>query len=310
VDVIGVKEQHHVVSKSAGEGSAATSAIAPAKADVKVPHSRNADDKHSHDSAEKPWEDDAPTDSRHTSTLSVYDCVHPGVHGEYVRCQVRRDRSAPLVATYRLVLEDTQTVLLMATKMQMNWTSNYHVFDMTRGVAGPLTKKSGNYLGKLRARDSDRSDCVLMSKATEPEELAAVRFNKISLVGQYLNGSSPRKMRVILPPIDNATMRPVPNRPDAPGHKSLLDMMRASDYGKYYVFETKEPVLEDATFRLDFKGRVTVASVKNFQLVSEDDLDHVVCQFGKVGTDAYTIDFQAPFNAVQAFALAICQFNL
>ena len=33
---------------------------------------------------------------------------------------------------------------------------------------------------------------------------------------------------------------------------------------------------------LNFNGRVTCASVKNFQLVSENDLDRVVLQFGKV----------------------------
>lgn len=33
---------------------------------------------------------------------------------------------------------------------------------------------------------------------------------------------------------------------------------------------------------LNFKGRVTEASVKNFQLVTEDDPDKVALQFGKV----------------------------
>lgn len=32
---------------------------------------------------------------------------------------------------------------------------------------------------------------------------------------------------------------------------------------------------------LNFKGRVTQPSVKNFQLVSEHDLDTVLLQFGK-----------------------------
>jgi len=33
---------------------------------------------------------------------------------------------------------------------------------------------------------------------------------------------------------------------------------------------------------LNFGGRVTEASVKNFQLVAEDNPDHVILQFGKV----------------------------
>lgn len=33
---------------------------------------------------------------------------------------------------------------------------------------------------------------------------------------------------------------------------------------------------------LNFNGRVTEASVKNFQLVSDDNQNHVILQFGKV----------------------------
>ena len=38
-----------------------------------------------------------------------------------------------------------------------------------------------------------------------------------------------------------------------------------------------------AAYCLNFKGRVTQASVKNFQLVSEADPEAVLLQFGKVG---------------------------
>lgn len=61
--------------------------------------------------------------------------------------------------------------------------------------------------------------------------------------------------------------------------------------------------------RLNFRGRVTVPSVKNFQLVGADPTD-VLCQFGKVGEDRFHLDYKQPLNAVQAFALALCQFNL
>ena len=62
-------------------------------------------------------------------------------------------------------------------------------------------------------------------------------------------------------------------------------------------------------YRLNFKGRVTVPSVKNFQLVAPDDIDYIVSQFGKVGEDRFNLDFRAPLNAFQAFAIALSQFN-
>ena len=61
---------------------------------------------------------------------------------------------------------------------------------------------------------------------------------------------------------------------------------------------------------LNFNGRVTHASVKNFQLVDEADEDErVVLQFGKVGKDMFTMDFQWPMNATQAFAICLTSFD-
>lgn len=77
-----------------------------------------------------------------------------------------------------------------------------------------------------------------------------------------------------------------------------------------FVFETKDPVYENGNYRLNFRGRVRVPSVKNFQLVAEDDIDDIICQFGKIGEDKFNLDYKAPFNAFQAFSLALCQFNL
>jgi hypothetical protein len=38
-----------------------------------------------------------------------------------------------------------------------------------------------------------------------------------------------------------------------------------------------------SAYCLNFNGRVTEASVKNFQLVADFDREHVILQFGKVG---------------------------
>ena len=76
------------------------------------------------------------------------------------------------------------------------------------------------------------------------------------------------------------------------------------------VFESKDPVFENGNYRLNFRGRVNLPSVKNFQLVPCDNIDFIICQFGKVDEEVFHLDFRAPLNAMQAFALALCQFNL
>ncbi|KAJ7289023.1 hypothetical protein O6H91_Y307100 [Diphasiastrum complanatum] len=71
---------------------------------------------------------------------------------------------------------------------------------------------------------------------------------------------------------------------------------------------------------LNFRGRVTVASVKNFQLVAasepthphpstQSDHDKVLLQFGKIGKDIFTMDYRYPLSAFQAFAISLSSFD-
>jgi hypothetical protein len=59
------------------------------------------------------------------------------------------------------------------------------------------------------------------------------------------------------------------------------------------------------SFALNFNGRVTKASTKNFQIVHETNTDYIIMQFGKVDKDLYTCDYSYPICALQAFSIAI-----
>ncbi|XP_010500111.1 PREDICTED: tubby-like F-box protein 5 [Camelina sativa] len=88
---------------------------------------------------------------------------------------------------------------------------------------------------------------------------------------------------------------------------------------------------------LNFRGRVTIASVKNFQLVSAaavqpcsgsdatktlttrpsppaqqpgpSDHEKIILQFGKVGKDMFNMDYRYPLSAFQAFAICLSSFD-
>jgi len=77
---------------------------------------------------------------------------------------------------------------------------------------------------------------------------------------------------------------------------------------------------------LNFRGRVTIASVKNFQLIAASsqppaagaptpsqpappDQDKVILQFGKVAKDMFTMDYRYPLSAFQAFAICLSSFD-
>ena len=57
---------------------------------------------------------------------------------------------------------------------------------------------------------------------------------------------------------------------------------------------------------LNFHGRVTESSVKNFQLcLSETDEDNIVLQFGRVGNHRFSMDVKYPLSIFQAFSMCI-----
>jgi hypothetical protein len=239
-----------------------------------------------------------------------------GLESGHVQCLIVRDRSGlqnKMYPTYELRLEDSDKSLIIAKKMNLNRTSNYHLFDMTRGQVGKqLSKKSGNYIGKLRARNVQRTEYVVVNQASEREEVAGFMFDRLDVINHMKEGSQPRKLSVIIPRL-NSDGCPVPYRvAENNSESSITDLISVPSSRRpgMYLFETKEPSFISGNFRLNFRGRVSVPSVKNFQLVSEDDIDNIICQFGKIDDDRFHLDFKAPFNAFQAFALALSQFNL
>ncbi|XP_062180115.1 tubby-like F-box protein 12 [Phragmites australis] len=99
------------------------------------------------------------------------------------------------------------------------------------------------------------------------------------------------------------------------------------------VLRNKEPRWHEQLqcWCLNFHGRVTVASVKNFQLIaapqldaapsessqpaqpssssSASDHDKVILQFGKVAKDMFTMDYRYPLSAFQAFTICLTSFD-
>ncbi|KAL0281588.1 UNVERIFIED_CONTAM: hypothetical protein PYX00_002526 [Menopon gallinae] len=70
------------------------------------------------------------------------------------------------------------------------------------------------------------------------------------------------------------------------------------------VMHNKAPMWNENSqvYQLDFGGRVTQESAKNFQIEFKGKQ---VMQFGRIDGNAYTLDFQYPFSVLQAFAVAL-----
>ncbi|KAL8152016.1 hypothetical protein V2J09_021824 [Rumex salicifolius] len=118
------------------------------------------------------------------------------------------------------------------------------------------------------------------------------------------------------------------NSSDSPASLEKGSMINFSSTSLAEPLSSKEPlILKNKAPRwheqlqcwcLNFRGRVTVASVKNFQLVAaveqrhnipEAEQEKVILQFGKIGTDIFTMDYCYPLSAFQAFAICLSSFD-
>jgi tubby-related protein 1 len=123
-------------------------------------------------------------------------------------------------------------------------------------------------------------------------------------------------MQTALPSLDlpSAGVWKDNNGPNGEGD-NLVDRIKDKNFSSnskelsYYI--NKPPKWNESIggYVLNFHGRVTIASVKNFQLVSPEDHSKVVLQFGKTGKDDFTMDIQYPITPLQAFGIVLSSFD-
>uniref|UniRef100_A0A8C5K7N2 Tubby-like protein n=1 Tax=Jaculus jaculus TaxID=51337 RepID=A0A8C5K7N2_JACJA len=242
----------------------------------------------------------------------------PAPRGVTVRCRITRDKKGMdrgLFPTYFMHLErdDNRKIFLLAgRKRKKSKTSNYLVStDPT-----DLSREGESYVGKLRSNLMGTKFTVydhgvnpanaqgLVEKAHTRQELAAICYET-----NVLGFKGPRKMSVIIPGMSVNHER-IPFRPRNE-QESLLSKWQTKSMENLIELHNKAPVWNDDTqsYVLNFHGRVTQASVKNFQIVHGNDPDYIVMQFGRVADDVFTLDYNYPLCALQAFAIGLSSFD-
>ncbi|KAK6120098.1 hypothetical protein DH2020_046134 [Rehmannia glutinosa] len=196
--------------------------------------------------------------------------------------------------------------------------------------ADDVSKGSSSYIGKLRSN-------FLGTKFTiydaQPPNFGAKVTKSRSTRG-------PRRMQCIMDAIPASAIEPegvaptqtaflpgnfdsFPTLPFFRSKSTRTDSFRSGPLStlkdEMLVLKNKAPRWHEQLqcWCLNFNGRVTVASVKNFQLVAslengaggQEQQENVVLQFGKVGKDIFTMDYQYPISAFQAFAICLSSFD-
>ncbi|XP_077337574.1 tubby-related protein 1 [Lithobates pipiens] len=240
--------------------------------------------------------------------------LRPAPQGVTIKCKVTRDKKGMdrgWYPTYYLHLDNEKKVFLLAgRKRKKSKTSNYLIsIDAT-----DLSRGGENFIGKLRSNLMGTKFTVFDNGANPEransdwsnvrQELAAVVYET-----NVLGFKGPRKMTVLIPGMDEECER-VPIRPRN-DNDGLLQRWQSKNMENVIELHNKSPVWNEETqsYVLNFHGRVTHPSIKNFQIVHSDDLDYIIMQFGRVADDAFTMDYKYPMCAVQAFAIALSSFD-
>ncbi|CAG8481360.1 12928_t:CDS:2 [Ambispora gerdemannii] len=245
-----------------------------------------------------------PNPSESMKDEEILDFVmKPVPQGQKVLCKITRikDGFGKFYPQYELFVEDltdqTRTFMLAARKRKKSKSSHY-VITTDRLSASNTIK---HIIGKVRnpfKREQNVPDIPLR------EELGAVVYDP-----NILGFKGPRKMTVLLTGMTKTGERPE-FRPKTE-EETLIGKFKSGSHRDILVLHNKSPQWNEETqsYVLNFSGRVTLASVKNFQIVHDNDLDYIIMQFGRVSDDTFTMDFMYPMCLLQAFAIALSSFD-
>ncbi|GFP83251.1 tubby-like F-box protein 6 [Phtheirospermum japonicum] len=277
----------------------------------------------------------------------------PGPRDFQIQCFIRRERAT---STYRLYLGlspalsgDASKLFLAAKRIKKATKTDISISS----TANDFSQTSDNYVGKLRSNffGSNFSSTIVSPQATplsnptvglgtnlrqESGPKAICNYNVATIYYElnFLRTRGPRRMHCTMHSIPVSSIQVNGSDPTPPTFINGLDenfcplASSASGDRKQNPANTSEPlILKNKTPRwhkqlqcwcLNFRGRVTIALVKNVQLVAEVDpsenipeseQDRVILQFGKIGKDIFTMDYRYPLSAFQAFAICLSTFD-
>ncbi|XP_061389626.1 protein king tubby [Musca vetustissima] len=238
--------------------------------------------------------------------------MQPAPQGVLYKCRITRDRKGMdrgLFPIYYLHLErdyGKKIFLLGGRKRKKSKTSNYIIScDPT-----DLSRNAEGYCGKLRSNVFGTSFTVYDSGSKDNTENPRLDLAVVIYDTNILGFKGPRNMTVILPGMTEDDQRVKISSAD-PKQQGIMDLWKSKHLDNIVELHNKTPVWNDETqsYVLNFHGRVTQASVKNFQLVHDSDPEYIVMQFGRTSEDVFTMDYRYPLCAMQAFAIALSSFD-
>ena len=235
----------------------------------------------------------------------------PVAPGKTLQCFVTRSKTglglgAP---TWSLFLESTEEFLCAARKRSGQRSSNY----LISRDAYPVDRKSPQVLGKVRGNVVG-SMYIVYDHGLAPDKAvtASARRRELACIAFDYDRMGPGRMAVRVPQVSGS--RPLEIRP-AGEEDSMVAAVGDHPLARCVVsLRNKTPHWDERLqgHVLNFKGRVSQASVKNFQLETADQTsaaDDCPLQFGRVDKNRFTLDVSWPLSPLQAFGIVLASLD-
>jgi len=186
----------------------------------------------------------------------------------------------------------------------------YHLKQSKFSLINKLNK-NGEFLftSQLFNYLFNRKNCLLELQKTDYQKLDDSNkldsFNSVSIpvkASEKLESNSDETARKEEDSEDAMNQPTVEN--DKLKKSKTFNSKKKNSLKNQFILHNKPPIWNETNqvYQLDFGGRVTQESAKNFQIEFEGKQ---VMQFGRIDANAYTLDFEWPFTAIQAFSIAL-----
>ena len=235
-----------------------------------------------------------------------------------VQCFVKRNSGmkAKMLPEYRVYLKDGNTFLMTSKKRAKKQSSNYLISlgrnDHDKNSTNMIGKLRSNFLGtEFQIYDNGRNPKTFDPFFDEKnEEVARRELGCILYTSNILGTRGPRKMEVCINKINGNGKSTKDWQPLNNDKEMILHFKGKTEMAREHLFsyENRQPRWNEdmEAYVLNFNKRVTMASVKNFQLIeSGEEEERVIMQFGRTGKDEFSMDVQWPMSLFQAFAISL-----
>ncbi|GLU04460.1 hypothetical protein SLE2022_216050 [Rubroshorea leprosula] len=280
----------------------------------------------------------------------------PGPRDAPIQCFIRRERETSTYRLYlglSPALSGNTTKMLLAAKKVRRTTRTEFLISLN---GNDFSRSSKNFVGKLRSnflgtkftmyesklsRQSVTESNFLLHRRIRSEQVCTIAYelnflrtrgprrmlcimNSIPTSATEEGGTAPTPMEftgcsdVHFSPLSYSNVKKSPFRFSSSCSAEPRESIHSAS--SPLVLKNKAPRWHEQLqcWCLNFKGRVTVASVKNFQLVAAvepgkniaaAEQEKVILQFGKIGRDIFTVDYCYPLSAFQAFVICLSSFD-